>query len=431
MHPFEIVLVMLAVALVLVLVATRLGVPYPILLTLGGVVLGFQPTVPRMHLEPEMVFLAFLPPLLYAAAFNTRWRAFRRHLRSISLLAIGLVLFTTTLVAVVAHVYLGLPWAVGVVLGAIVSPPDAVAAVAVTRRVRVPDVITTILEGESLVNDAAALVIYRAAIGVAVGGALDIACLGVSFVAVPVGGVAFGLAAAWVVAKLHRGLSRTELADPKVTISFTLLTPYAIYLPAEALGASGVLAVVAAGLWIGHRAHSLFDPDLLREGRAVWEWVEFVLNSLIFILIGFQLPYVLDDLKDGHSPAELAGFAAVVSAVVIVGRVAWVFPFTYLPRWLDRQIYGFGDPYPPWRHVAVVAWTGMRGVVSLATAMAVPHAMLDGKPFAGRELVQFVTFWVIFATLVGQGLTLPLLIRALGVSKDVAVEKPAEKAPAC
>ncbi len=420
MHPFEIVLILLAASLLLALVAQRLGVPYPILLTLGGVGLAFQPMVPRMHLEPEMVFTAFLPPLLYAAAFNTRWQAFRHHLRAISLLAVGLVLFTTVLVAVVTHHCFDLPWAAGFVLGAIVSPPDAVAAVAVTKRVRVPQVVTTILEGESLVNDAAALVAYRAGVAAVVGGTFDLLGVGVHFVAVPLGGVALGLAAAWAVVQFHRGLNRKELADPKVTISFTLLTPYAIYLPAEALGVSGVLAVVAAGLWVGHRAHTVFDGDLLHEGRAVWEWLEFKLNSLIFILIGFQLPYILDDIDGRHTVGELFGYSALIAGVVIVARIAWVFPFTYLPRWLDRQFLGHGDPYPPWRHVAVVAWTGMRGVVSLAAAMAIPHATRSGEPFPGRDVITFVTFWVIFATLVGQGLTLPLLIRWLGVGREPA-----------
>jgi CPA1 family monovalent cation:H+ antiporter len=429
--PFELIVVLLAVVVGLGVLAQWCRVPYPILLVLGGLVLSLQPWAPRYELPPEVVFLAFLPPLLYAAAFNTEWPAFRRQLRAISLLAVGLVLFTTAAVAVACRYWFDFPWAVGFLLGAIVSPPDAVAATAVTRRIRVPRIVVTILEGESLVNDASALVAYRVAVAAVASGAFVWWEAGYQFVLVGVGGVALGVVGATLVIRLHRWLNRTRLADAKLTIAITLLTPYAVYLPAEHLHVSGVLAVVTAGLWVGWRCERVFDHEQYLEARAVWEMMEFLLNGVIFILIGFQLPLVLEGLGGTVSLSRLILGAAVISGVVIVTRIAWVFPGAYLPRWIDRAFLGRRDPYPPWQSVAVVGWTGMRGVVSLAAAMAVPTEMASGKEFPHRDLILFLTFGVIFATLVGQGLTLPLLIRALGVDKLAAAEVAAEEQPSC
>jgi CPA1 family monovalent cation:H+ antiporter len=425
-QPFELIVVLLAVAIGLGILARWLRLPYPILLVVGGLLLSLQPWAPRFALPPDVVFLAFLPPLLYAAAFNTEWRMFRRQLRAITLLAVGLVLLTTTLVAWAAHDWVGLPWASAFVLGAIVSPPDAVAAMAITQRMRVPRVVSTILEGESLVNDASALVAYRIAVGAVLGGAFELWDAGLQFVLVSVGGIAIGLAGAWLVIRLHRWLDRTGLGNTKLNIAITLLTPYALYLPAEHLHVSGVLATVAAGLWVGTRCEQVFSEALYNEAVAVWGMMEFLLNGLIFILIGFQLPVILENLGDGLTVEYLARSAFLISAVVIVTRLAWMVPGAYVPRWLDRQIYGYGDPYPPWQLVVVVGWTGMRGVVSLAAALAIP-VMAGDRPFPGRDLIQFLTFWVIFATLVGQGLTLPLLIRALGLGKHTENEPEADK----
>lgn len=418
MQSYEIVLLLLAVCVGLGLLARRMGIPDPILLVVGGLLLSFQPWIPRMPpLDPNLILLFFLPPLLYAAAFNTHWKSFRANLRAISLLAVGLVLFTAALVAVLAHEWLGLPWAVGFVLGAIVSPPDAVAALAVTRGVKVPDIVTTILEGESLVNDAAALVACRSAVGVVMGTAFSAMDASVNFVIVSVGGIAIGLFGAWLAMRFHRWLTRYELADAKLTITITLLTPFAIYLPAEHLHVSGVLAVVTAGLWVGQRCESLFSEEIYLEATAVWEMVEFLLNSLIFILIGFQLPTILESLDDRYTLGELSLYSLGISALVIVARFVWVFPGAYWPRWIDRNVFGKDAPPPPWENVFVVAWTGMRGVVSLAAAMALP------EKFPHRELLQFLTFWVIFVTLVGQGLTLPFVIRKLGVGRLAEEEK--------
>ncbi len=419
----ELTLGLFAVVVALGVLAEWLRVAYPILLVVAGLLLGLQPWAPDYALSPDVVFFLFLPPLLYAAAFNTHWPAFRSQLRAITLLAVGLVVFTAAAVAAAGHYLLDLPWAVGFVLGAIVSPPDAVAAQAITSRIKVPKIVTTILEGESLVNDASALVALRVAIAAI--GATGFSLWGAvgDFVVVSVGGIAVGLAGAWLAVRLHRWLARAKLADAKITIAITLLTPFAVYLPAEHLHVSGVLAVVAAGLWVGSRCEGVFDHDLYVEARAVWEMVEFALNGVIFILIGLQLPLLLQSLSGTHSLAEILTASVGISAVVIVARIVWVFPGAYVPRWLDRKLYGVGDPYPPWRNVAVVSWTGMRGVVSLAAAMAIPVAQKDGTPFPHRDVIQLVTFGVIFATLVGQGLTLSLVIRWLKVDELADAER--------
>ena len=428
MSEFEVVVLLLAVAVGLAMVADFVKIPYPILLVVGGLVLSLQPWAPHYRLPPELVFLAFLPPLLYGAAFNTNWAQFRRQIRAISLLAIGLVFFTTLAVGWAAHEFVGLGWGPAFVLGAIVSPPDAVAALAITRRVRVPAVVSTLLEGESLVNDASALVAYRLAVAAVVTGAFSLADASLQFVQISAGGVAFGVGGAFAVARLHRWLNRVKLADSKTTIAITLLTPYAIYLPAERLHVSGVLAVVTAGLIVGANRRKLFPDSLRVEAHAVWETLEFVLNGLTFILIGFQLPTILAGLSADYTPVALAESAAVVSLVVIATRFVWVYPGAYLPRFLDRVFGLRRDPYPPWQQVTVVAWTGMRGVVSLASALALPTTVAGGAAFPNRDLIQFLTFWVIFATLVLQGLTLPLVIRVLGVDRR---DEPVGEPPSC
>lgn len=431
MHLVEIVLLLLALCTALGVLGRWLRIPYPILLVIAGLLLSFQPWIPKVPpLDPNIVLTFFLPPLLYAAAFHTHWKAFRTHLRAISLLAVGLVLFTAAVVAVVAHELIGLPYAVGFVLGAIVSPPDAVAALAISQRVKIPKIVSTILEGESLVNDASALVAYRMGVAVVVGGAFSWVEAGTTFLVVSLGGIAVGLIGAVLVVALHRWLNRRHLADAKLTITITLLTPFSLFFIAERLHLSGVLAVVTAGMWVGQRCDKVFQHDLYVEAKAVWEMVEFILNSLIFILIGLQLPVILDQLGDRYTPGQLFAFAAAISAATILARLAWVFPGAYLPRWIDRTFFGKEVEYPSWQNVTVVAWTGMRGVVSLAAAMALPRVTNDGHPFPARDLIQFITFWVIFATLVGQGLTLPVLIRWLGVGRetDENAGNPAEKA---
>jgi CPA1 family monovalent cation:H+ antiporter len=414
-HSVELVLGLMVLAVVLGVLARWLKIPYPILLVIGGVLLGLQPDLPSIPLDPNLVFFLFLPPLLYAGAFRTPWIEFRRQIRAITMLAVGLVFFSTAVVAVFAHYVIGLPWASGFVLGAIVSPPDAVAAMAVTQRLRVPRIIVTILDGESLVNDGSALVIMRLAIAAFAASTFSVWDAGLQFVGVSLGGIVIGLSGAIAVIRLHGWLERTRLADEKIQITITLLTPYAVYLAAESLEVSGVLAAVAAGLWVGNRSGQVFSKPFYQEATAVWEWVEFLINSFVFILLGFALRNIIDTLDDGHSFEEVVTFCVLLVLVVIVARIIWMFPGAYVPRWLDRQLLGKRTPYPPWQYVLVTGWSGMRGVVSLAAALALPQTLPDGQPFPGRSLIQLLTFAVIFSTLVGQGLTLPLVMRVLGV----------------
>lgn len=408
MHEIETVLALLVIVAALVMLARKFDVPYPIVLVLGGLLLGFVPGLPEVRLDPKIVFLLFLPPILYSAAVFTSFRQFRANLRPISLLAVGLVLTTTVAIAVVAHAAIeGLTWPAAFALGAIVSPPDAVAATAITRKLGVPQRIVTILEGESLVNDASALIAYRMALAAAVTGLFSIADAAMRFALVGIGGVVVGLAVGWLAARARR-----RVDDPPVQITLSLLTPFAAYLPAEALGVSGVLAVVTTGLYIGGSSLGL-SPGTRLQALAVWEVVVFLLNGLIFILIGLQLPGIMAGLSD-YPPLKLVGYAALISVTAVVVRFLWVFLASYLPRLLSRSLRE-RDPYPGWRNVTVVAWTGMRGVVSLAAAFALPFTLPSGDPFPQRELILFLTFGVILATLVLQGLSLPWLLRRLGV----------------
>ena len=359
-----------------------------------------------------------MPPLLYPAALFTPWRDFRANLRPIGLLAIGLVLFTTVAVAYFAYYFMDLPLAAGFVLGAIISPPDAIAATAIADRLKVPRRIVTVLEGESLVNDATALVAYRVAVAAVVSGAFSLARATGEFFLVGLGGNAVGLVVGWLAEQFHK-----RVDDAPIEITVSLLTPYVAYLLAERLGVSGVLAVVTAGFYLGMRLPELLTFKTRLQAGPVWDILEFLLNGFVFILIGLELPDVLSTLS-GHaiSIQKLVWYALLISIAVIVIRIVWVYPATYLPRLLFKSIRR-RDPYPPWRQVTVVAWTGMRGVVSLAAALAVPFTIHNGAPFPGRALILFLTFVVILATLVLQGLTLPLLIRRLGIQDDRSMEK--------
>jgi len=392
------------------LLARKLQLPEPIVLVLGGLVVSLIPALPRVELRPDYVFLIVLPPLLYAQAWFTSWKDFCDNLRPITLLAVGLVLFTTTAVAFVAHTLVPeLPLAAAFVLGAIVSPPDAVAASAIAQRLRLPKQMVTILEGESLVNDATALVAYTFALAAVVTGSFSLAKAAGSFCLVAVGGVAVGLVVAWIFARLLRWI-REDLID----IVLSLIAPYVAYLGAERLHVSGVLATVAAGIYLGARSPDLLSASTRLTGAAFWNMLVFLLNGVVFMLIGLQLPEVVRGLHH-HSRGELLRDAAIICGVVIVTRIIWVFPGAYLPRWMSQRIRA-RDPIPPWRNIAVFGWCAMRGVVSLAAALAVPRLLPNGSEFPERDLILFFTFAVILATLVGQGLTLPWLIRRLRVS---------------
>ncbi len=414
MNEVELVLLLLVVVAALTPIARKLHIPYPILLVIGGLVLTLIPIVPDFPLDPDLVFLVFLPPLVFRAAFTTSVRDFRVLLRPILSLSVGLVLATTVVVAVILGTMMPeLGWPAAFAFGAIVSPPDAVAAAAVFRGLGVPRKIVTLLEGESLINDGTALVAYRAALGaVAVAFSPDEAALRV--VIVGLGGVAIGLVLAVLAAWLLR-----QFNDPPVEITLSLLTPFATYLSAEALGVSGVLATVAAGLYLGWRSPYIWRPEARLRSRAVWDMVDFILNGLVFILIGLQLSTILPTLI-GRSIGSLIGLGFVLSAGIILVRMAWVFAETYSQKQLARikqptrsghQLRRTGKP-PTWKETFVVSWAGMRGVISLAAALALPQTTPE------RNVLIFLTFFVILATLVGQGLSLPLLVRALGLGSD-------------
>ena len=406
----EIFVGLLIAVAVIALLARKLHIPYPILFLIGGLLIGLIPELPKVRLSPDLVFLVFLPPLLFPAAFFTSWRDFRANLRPISLLAIGLVLFTTVVVAFLAYYFFNLPLAAGFVLGAIISPPDAIAATAIAERLSVPRRIVTILEGESLVNDATALIAYRFAVAAVLTGTFSLADAGLQFVFVSVGGVLTGLAVGWLAVWFHK-----RVDDAPIEITVSLLTPFVAYLPAEHMHVSGVLSVVTAGLYIGRQTPLILSYRTRLQGGPVWSMLEFLLNGFVFILIGLQLPGILQTLSEhkDYTISQLIGYSLIISVAVIVVRLLWVFPAAYLPRLLFKKIRA-KDPYPNWRHVTIIGWTGMRGVVSLAAALALKET------FPGRDLILFLTFMVILATLVVQGLSLPTLIRWFGIKDDGA-----------
>ena len=412
MYDIALILGLLAVVAGLVSLANRLSVPYPILLVIGGLILGFIPNrvLPDVVLEPDLFLFLFLPPLLYWEALHTSWRDFSANLRPIVSLAFGLVVVTTVGVAAVAHIGLGLPWPVSFVLGAVVSATDAVAATSIMARLGVPRRVVVILEGESLVNDATALVIYGSAVGVVVHGSFSLAEVSLHFLGASVGGVAVGLVAGAVVLRI-----RQSIEDSRVEGLVALLTPFAAYLPAALLGASGVLAAVATGLYMGRRSPLAIAPATRLQADAIWELGTFVINGLTFILVGFQLhPIVL--ALSGESIPALLGDAVVVCLTVIVVRIAWVYPGVHLAAAWGRL--GGGDARPPSpAELGILAWAGLRGAIALALALALPERAAHG-PFPDRYLILFLTFCVILVTLVGQGLSLGALIRRLGVSRD-------------
>ncbi|HET6997353.1 MAG TPA: Na+/H+ antiporter [Solirubrobacterales bacterium] len=399
-------------------IANWLQVPYPIVLVLGGLLLGLAPEVPEIELNPDLVLLLFLPPLLYSAAFFVDLPALHRDLRPISLLAIGLVLATMLVVALVAHEVFGLPVAMAFVLGAIVAPTDPVAATAILRRLGVPRRTVNVLEGESLVNDATALVAYKIALAVAVGGSISATDAGFRFVWSVAGGIAIGLIAGYLIVKI-----RSRVDDPITEVTISLVSGYAAFLPADAIDASGVLAVVAAGTYIGWNSSRLVAPETRLQAYALWGVLIFLLNATLFILIGLQLPLIADGIREsGLSAGTAAGYAALTCAVVIAVRFAWIFGATAIIRAVDRR------PSQRERRASaasrvVFGWAGMRGAVSLAAALALPLQTDAGAALPGRDLIRFLTFAVILVTLVGQGLTLPALIRRLGLHEEEGVEE--------
>ena len=411
--------VLVAVALFLI-VAYHSRIPYPILLVVGSAGIGFLPGIPDVQLNPDIVLVIVLPPLLYAAAFFSSLRDLRDNLRPIGMLSIGAVIATMVAVAVVAHAVVdGMSWEAAFVLGAVVSPTDAVAATTIASRVGAPTRFVTIIEGESLVNDATALVAFKFAVAAAVSGSFSLATASGRFVLNAVAGVAIGIAVGWVVAQVRRVID-----DAPTEISISLVTPYFAYLPAEALGVSAVLAAVTTGIFLGWRSPQLITPATRIQAFAVWEIVQFVLNAALFVLVGLQLPSVIDGIAD-MATGSIVTDAIVVAATVIVVRLLWVYPTAYIPRFLSARLRE-RDPYPPWWMPAIVGWTGMRGAVSLAAALAIPATIKGGAP--ERDVIVFLTYAVIAATLILQGMTLPLIIKALGVEEDGSAAQRESKA---
>jgi CPA1 family monovalent cation:H+ antiporter len=403
-----------AVAL-LAIVSRKINIPYPILLTVAGGLLALVPGLPAIHLDPKLVFDLFLPPLLYPAAVYTSWRDFRANLRSILPLAIFLVLLTMVASAYLVHALTGLPLAVGFVFGALISPPDAVAALAVTKDLKVPRKIIVILEGESLVNDATSFISFRFAVAAVLTGTFSLGHASLQFLLVAAGGIAVGLAVGWLATQVQK-----RLDDPPVQTMFSLLTPYVAYFSGEKLHVSGILAVVIAGIFYGWRAPRVLSGRMRLQAVPVWQMVVFILNGILFMLIGLQLPQVIHALPPG-SAVSVATLAALVLLGIVLVRFAWLFVATYLPR-LFSKTFRRKNP-APWQQTALIAWTGMRGADSLAGALAIPFFLLDGTPFPGRDLILLLTFCVIFGTLVVQGLTLKPLVRGLRIVDDHATEK--------
>ncbi len=409
MQAVSVVLVLLYLVTVLAVLTKNWTIPYPTIMVLTGLAVSLVPNLPTVQLTPEIVFLIFLPPLLYGAAWNTSWTEFKRNVYPISMLAIGMVLVTTVAVAYIIKMLMpDWPWAAAFALGAIVSPPDAVAATSVTKMLPIPRRIIVILEGESLINDATGLVAYRMALAAAVAsaaGEFSVAGTMMTFLESALGGVVIGLVGGWIAVYVHR-----QLDDPVIETTLTLLTPYAVYMPCEAVHVSGVLAVVTCGLYVSQRADTLMSSATRLHARAVWENALFVLNGLTFIFIGLGLRDVIAGLGDEHWTFNAAVAITVLIATIVL-RIIFVFFAAYIPPWLWNRGRHPADA-PHWAHVWLVAWTGMRGVVSLAAALALP---LD---FPKRELILFITFAVILGTLVVQSLTLPTFIRKLRIGKS-------------
>src|SRR5213082_3013536 len=407
MHHFETVLALLVGVTSLALVARRLDVPTPALLVVGGVLVALLSGLPAVQFDPQLVFLVFIPPLLYRASLLESYRDVRANLRPILLLGVGHVLFVTIVVAWVARLAVpGLPWASAFALGAVVSPPDVAAATSFLRRLPLPLVI--VLEGESMINDAAAIVAYRMAVAAAVTGSFSLPAASLRFLYVGAGGIVVGLAVGWLLGELRR-----HIHDPEVENTISLLTGYAAYLPAEHLGVSGILAVVATGLYLGRVGPRVVAADTRVQNSGMWDVVVFALEGLIFIITGLALRPILGGWS-GPFARELVSGAVLVSAAIIVARFVWVFPATYLPRLLSARVRQ-RDASPPWQLPALVSWAGLRGADSLVLAAAIPTLTATGAPFPGRDFIIAITFAVILVTLLGQGFTLAPLLRWLGV----------------
>jgi CPA1 family monovalent cation:H+ antiporter len=419
-ETIQILVVLLVVMAGVAFVAARLNIPPSILLVLAGVILALVPGLPSVEMAPEIVLLLVLPPVIYSSAVAMSWREFRFNLRPISLLAVGCVAFTTVAVAAATHMFLNLPWPVGFALGAIVSPPDAVAPLSVLRRMQLPKRLAVILEGEGLANDATALILYRFAVVAVSMGSFSIGRAAGTFAAIVVGEFLWGLVVGWAMLRV-----RSRVGEPRIEILLSVLTPFLAYWPPEMLGGSGVLATVVTGLYISWNGLRLISAATRLQGIFFWNFLIYLIEGLVFLITGLQARRLIEGIH-GYSIAELIVSAAIVCAVVIGARFVWMYPATYLPRWLIPAIER-RDPSPPWQWPFALAFTGIRGIVSLAAALAIPLTIENGAPFPHRDLILFLTFAVILVTLVGQGLLLPFVFRLLGLENAGHLEAHADR----
>jgi monovalent cation/hydrogen antiporter len=416
---FQIFLILLAVLAGASLLARRVNVAPAILLLLTGVVLAFVPGMPTLELPPELVLLVVLPPLIYSASVAMSWREFKRNLRPIIMLSVGCVIFTACAVAAATHYLIGLPWNVGFLLGAIVAPPDVVAPLAIARKLGMPRRILVILEGEGLANDATALILYRFAVVAISTGAFSLPKATGTFVAIVAGEALFGAAVGWLSLR-----ARHRARDPQIEITLSLITPYVAYWIPEHFGGSGVIATVACGLYMSWNGPLLISSATRLQGIFFWDLVIFLIEGSLFLLTGFQMRSLYENSK-AFPLNEILFSTALVAVIIIVARFAWVYPATYLPLLLSKRLRA-RNPMPSWRTTFVIAFTGVRGAVSLAAALALPFVLPDGQSFPYRDLILFVSFGVIFITLVGVGLGLPPVVRRLGVNDVGRAESIAE-----
>jgi Na+/H+ antiporter len=417
-HTFQVLLILLAVLAGTALVARRIDVAPAILLLLAGIALAFVPGMPAVELPPQLVLLVVLPPLIYSASVAMSWREFKFNLRPIILLSVGCVIFTATAVAIATHYLIGLPWNIGFLLGAIVAPPDVVAPLAIARKLRLPRRILVVLEGEGLANDATALILYRFALAAIATGLFSLPKATGEFAAIVAIEVLFGAAVGWLSLRV-----RHRARDPQIEITLSLITPYLAYWVPEHFGGSGVIATVACGLYISWNGPLWISSATRLQGIFFWDLVIYLIEGMLFLLTGAQMRSLFERSK-AFSLDEILLAIALVAGMIIIARFAWVFPATYLPRLIKRL--RIRDPSPPWQWVFVLAFTGVRGAVSLAAALALPFALPGGDAFPYRDLIQFVTFGVILITLVGLGLGLPLVVRWLGIAEAGRDEHKAE-----
>ncbi|HMJ44928.1 MAG TPA: Na+/H+ antiporter [Pseudolabrys sp.] len=404
------ILLMMAVLAAVAVAARRLHIAPSILLVVAGVGMALVPGLPKVQLAPELVLLVILPPLIYSAGVAMSWREFRFNLRPIALLAFGAVVFTTCAIATAAHYVLGFDWAVGFVLGAIIAPPDVVAPLAIARRLGLPRRIVVILEGEGLANDATALILYRFAVVAVSLGTFSLPHAAGSFALIVVGEIIYGIGVGWLSLRLRKWAQ-----EPRVEITLSLMTPYLAYWVPEHVGGSGVLATVACGLYVSWVGPRLIPSGTRLQGIFFWDLIVYLIEGFVFLLTGLQVRTLVDQVH-AFSIHDVIYATLLTTAIAIAARFIWVFPAIYLPRWLSPSL-AKRDPSPPWQGTFLLGFTGVRGVVSLAAALAVPYTVASGAPFPHRELILYVTFGVIIISLVGQGLMLPFVVRWLGLTK--------------